>query len=68
MEFIDQLEHPHLDVAEREHQDLTPDQLLRRLGGFKPQENRNELTAGLDRRYDEHQEVQKEHDRRQGNS
>ena len=55
---------PDLDGAECEHQDMTPEQFLRKLGNFKPSENWNELTDELDRRYDEQQEVQKEHERR----
>lgn len=59
---------PNLDGAEREHQDMTPEQFLRKLGNFKPPENWDELTDELDRRYDEHEAVRKEHERRQKKS
>ena len=51
---------PNLDGAEREYQDMEPMEFMRMLGRKRVPKNWNEL----DRRYDEQQEVQKEHERR----
>ena len=59
---------PNPDGAERQFQDMTPEQFLPRFGNFKPPKNWDQLTDELDRKYEEQQEVQREHERRQKNS
>ena len=59
---------PNLDGAEREYQDMEPMEFMRMLGRKRVPKNWNELTDELDRQYDEQQEVQKEHERKQKNS
>ena len=55
---------PHLDGAERKYQDMKPEEFARMLGRKRVPANWNELTAELERKYDEQQKVQQEHERR----
>ena len=50
---------------EQKYTHLTPEQFARKLGSIRVPKNWDELTDELDRKYDEQQEVQKEHERRQ---